>query len=900
MRLLLFRSALATFGLCALVLEPMAARAAEGPQVQQVVIAFKTHFDIGYTSMAADVVKRYRTTMIDQALQVCDQNRDLPPEQQFVWTIPGWPMKKILEDWEGQTPQRKQRILRAYREGRFVTHALPFTTHTELLELEDLVRGMGFASQLSRAAGLPLPRDAKMTDVPCHTWAIPTLLKRAGVDFLHLGCNAGSRSPVVPMLFWWEGPDGSRVLTMYSEAGYGTGLVAPKDWPYKTWLALVHTGDNHGPPTPDEVKKLLEQARQRLPGVKVRIGRLSDFADALLAEKPDLPVVRADMPDSWIHGPLCDPAGARLARNLRPMIAAAESLQTLLGAWGVAVPDARTTIASAYEQSLLYGEHTWGGALAWVTPYDKKRRRFHYGDVWKAERAQGRFKRLEESWEEHTNYIRAARDLITPVLESDLQALAKAAGAEGKRIVVFNPLPWKRDGLVSLKAGAVPALKAIDNDQVVPVKSHGAALRFVARDLPPMGYRTYVPAPQAARPTELKADQHANLLESPFFKAVVDPASGSVRSLVDKRSGRELVDDSAPQKFGQYLYERFDADQVAEYVKAYVKISADWAVNEIGKPALPPASEAPYRAAMPKACRLRVEQSSLSVAAVMDCGAGNGLPHAVTTRVILYQDLPCVDIEVTLHDKPADPWPEAGWICLPLKTDQPQFRLGRLGSIVDPARDVVAGANRYLFAINSGLTVTDPAGRGAGLCPMDHALVSLDTPGVMKYSKDFVPKAPRVFVNLFNNHWTTNFRLWNEGTWTSRVRVWAVEGSDLAAALVTPSAEARFPLLAAMADGAAGKLPATQAGLEVARPGVLVTAFGPNPDDGELRLRLWEHAGQGGACQVRLPARLGAASTQPVDLRGQPLGASLPVQNGTFTVEMGAFAPASFLLKTQK
>ena len=53
---------------------------------------------------------------------------------------------------------------------------------------------------------------------------------------------------------------------------------------------MRHTGDNHGPPRPEEVKQLLEEAKVRLPGVRVRIGRLSDFGDAILAEKPELPV----------------------------------------------------------------------------------------------------------------------------------------------------------------------------------------------------------------------------------------------------------------------------------------------------------------------------------------------------------------------------------------------------------------------------------------------------------------------------------------------------------------------------------------------------------------------------------------------------------------------------------
>ncbi len=375
-------------------------------EIREVIITFKTHFDIGYTDLPNAIVQRYRTTMIDQALDVVDRNRGLPAEQQFVWTIPGWPMSKIVEDWPGQTPDRQRRILQAVKDGRFVVHGLPFTLHTELLEPEDLVRGLGYASRLSRELGLPLPRDAKMTDVPSHSWILPTLLRHAGIDFLHLGCNSASSSPEVPLLFWWEGPDGSRLLTMYSAAGYGTGLVPPADWPYRTWLVVQHTGDNHGPPTPDEVKQLLAEAAQKLPGVKIRIGRLSDFADAIIAEKAEIPVVRGDMPDTWIHGPMCDPAGAKIARNLRPAMGTVESLTTLLDIWGRPVlnTDCDRLITHAREESLLYGEHTWGGALSWVTKYGKDIK-WDYGDAWKADRAAGRFSKLEKSWAEHTRYI---------------------------------------------------------------------------------------------------------------------------------------------------------------------------------------------------------------------------------------------------------------------------------------------------------------------------------------------------------------------------------------------------------------------------------------------------------------------------------------------------------------
>jgi hypothetical protein len=912
-------------------------------EVREVIITFKTHFDIGYTDLASNVVQRYRTTMIDQALKVVDQNRDLPPEQQFVWTIPGWPMSKILEDWPGQTPERKRQILQAFKDGRFVVHGLPFTMHTELLEPEDLVRGLGFASRLSRDAGVALPRDAKMTDVPCHSWILPTLLKHAGIDFLHLGCNSASSSPEVPPLFWWEGPDGSRLLTMYSASGYGTGLVPPKDWPYRTWLALEHTGDNHGPPTPEEVSKLLAEATQKLPGVKVRIGRLSDFADAVITEKADIPVVRGDMPDTWIHGPMCDPAGAKIARNIRPSLGYAESLNTLLHIWGVTVPDATSAVADAHEQSLLYGEHTWGGALSWVTAYGKKLK-WGYGDTWKADRAAGRFTKLEASWAEHTAYIEKARDLVTPILEDAMRALAQSVGPEGPRVVVFNPLPWKRDGVVHVKSGGtgIISLKPAEGGPAVAVTSEGDELYFVARDIPAMGYRTFVPAqavPWRGRPAlasrghpglalpghessvagetqgqdapttkeqgqgglatdQLRSDAQAGVIENESLKVTLDPKRGGIRSVLDKRTGRELVDQSSTYILGQYLYERFDADQVAAYTGAYVKNHSDWAVAELGKPAMPPADETPYERVLAQPDEIRMGQSPMSVVATMHCAPTAGLSHGVTISAILYAGQPYLDLEVTVHNKPADNWPEAGWICLPVNVQKPQFRLGRLGGIADPTRDFIRGSNHDLQAVHTGVTIADAEGRGVGICPVDSPLVSLDRPGLLRYSPDFVPSNPVVFVNFFNNQWTTNFRLWNEGTWTTQVRLWAFDRFDAQSALVTPSLEARYPLLAAAADGKAGTLPATQKGLELSARGTLVTAFGPNPDGPGTVLRLWEYAGVRGPCEVHLPAGLNAKEVQPVNLRGEPVGKPLSVEKDTFTVNLTAFAPASFIIPT--
>ena len=873
--------------------------AAEGTgQVNQVVVVFKTHFDIGYTDMASNVLSRYRTTMARDALKVVESNKDLPAHLQFVWTLPGWPLTQMIKEGPDQDPGQRKQILASIQNGRFAVHALPFTTHTELLELEDLVRGLGYSSQISRQGGLALPRDAKMTDVPCHSWVLPTLLRHAGVDFLHLGCNAASRSPEVPPLFWWEGPDGSRLLTMYTAESYGTDLVPPKGWPHKTWLALIHTGDNHGPPTPAEVQKLFKEAGEKLPGVRIKIGRLSDFSDAILAEKPELPVIKGDMPDTWIHGPMCDPAGAKIARNMRPMINMADSMNTLLRIWRVANSASASSVSKAYEKSLLYGEHTWGGALYWVSKYDDGRS-LEYGDAWKARYSAGRYQKLEDSWSEHTSYIESARDLISPLFASQMETLAANVAVKGERIVVYNPLPWMRNGLVTFQSrgGAIQAVESVEGAIPLTVEPVGDGYRFYAKDIPAMGYRTYkiigkIPGQIAARSMPA-----ANTLESPFFRIVLDPKSGGINSLIDRRTGREWVDPSATPKLGQHLYERFSAREMQSFVDAYVKIKASWASNELGKPNMPPATEKPYQAASPTNLKIRFETSTLSMVADIRSVASSSMPFGVATRITLYQDIPVIDLEMTMENKPADPWPEAGWLCLPFKVTNPRFLLGRLGSIIDPTKDIVPGANHYLMALNTGMAVLDDQGQGIGICPIDNPLVSLDEPGCWKYARQFIPKRAAVFVNLFNNQWTTNFRLWNQGTWKSRVRLWVINGDDPKGSMIVPSLEARYPLQCVTQNGTGGSLPSTQRGLELSSRNVMVNAFGSNPDGEGAILRLWEMAGKSGSCTIKLPPGFVATKALKVNLRGEPIGSEIPVEQGALKIDIGAFAPVTLQLK---
>jgi hypothetical protein len=283
----------------------------------------------------------------------------------------------------------------------------------------------------------------------------------------------------------------------------------------------------------------------------------------------------------------------------------------------------------------------------------------------------------------------------------------------------------------------------------------------------------------------------------------------------------------------------------------------------------------------------------------MDCPGDlpNHLP-ASSLRVTVHPGQPYLDLALTIKDKARDNWPEADWLSLPFNINQPQFRVGRSLGVMDPARDILSGANRNMYAVGPCVTLTGADAAGIALCPLDHPLISLDTPGCWKFSLDFNPQRPVVYLNMYNNQWNTNYRYWYPGTWNSRVRLWTFGKMTTISEPFITSLEARHPLLAASADGQGGSLPTERTGLAVSRRGVTITAFGSNPDGirGTL-LRVWEQAGVSGELIVICPAGDKYLAATPVNLRGEKAGKPLRLKSGELKFMLNAYAPASFILE---
>ncbi len=269
--------------------------------IKDVYIIFKTHLDIGYTDLAKNVTERYLTDFIPRAIETGYKLKgtDTP----FVWTVGSWLI------WQGLKHDTDGRLDRAIRDGIIAWHALPFTTHTELMSEKLFKYGLSLAKRLDERYE-KFSVGAKMTDVPGHTAAIVPMLADAEVKMLHIGVNPSCPLPPgLPLVFKWK-RDGKSINVVYSY-GYGHDTVIGD-------MAIVfgHTNDNLGPQSAEEVAELYREIGQRYPGAKLHASTLNDVAIAL--ENQEIPYVfEGEIGDTWIYGSESDPKKTALFRELQ-------------------------------------------------------------------------------------------------------------------------------------------------------------------------------------------------------------------------------------------------------------------------------------------------------------------------------------------------------------------------------------------------------------------------------------------------------------------------------------------------------------------------------------------------------------------------------------------------------
>lgn len=277
---------------------------------------------------------------------------------------------------------------------------------------------------------------------------------------------------------------------------------------------------------------------------------------------------------------------------------------------------------------------------------------------------------------------------------------------------------------------------------------------------------------------EIHGHNGQTAVKTQYFTLSIDPGTGAISRLLDKRTNREWA--SAKNTLAHFRYETFDSEQCNRYVHQFaapppeitqmpVFLNGYWTImnNIWGKPGL---DKYPVEARTwePVLQRASVEETPaahrlIAELRIPDTGArvANFVawPRRLAMEILLPKASPEIQITLWCIDKRANRLPEAMW--LSFSPDAPSlegWRLDKLNRPVAP-NDVMSQAGRHMHAVTRHVRYDDA--KGAFL------LETLDAPLIapgQRLLTDFNNRQPDmregIHVNLYNNLWNTAFPQW--------------------------------------------------------------------------------------------------------------------------------------------
>lgn len=314
----------------------------EKEKIKKVHVVFKTHLDIGFTDMAQSVLDKYTTDYIPHALELAEQ-MNTREHKEFIWTVGSYLIDYFLEHG---TQENCENLKKAIVNGDICWHGLACTTSTELLDEDLLDFNLSISDRLDQMFGKKT-MGTKMTDVPGHTKSMIHAMCAHGKKYLHIGVNGSSMLPEVPPTFVWK--DGDEEIIVQYSFDYGTPCYVEG---MDEVLEFVHTRDNRGPQSIEEIQTEMNKIREKYPKAEVVASTIDDYARELLKFKDNLPVLEEEIGDTWIHGVASDPVKTMRYRALLHL----KDQWKARGLFEWDDPKFRDFMTNL----MLVAEHTWG------------------------------------------------------------------------------------------------------------------------------------------------------------------------------------------------------------------------------------------------------------------------------------------------------------------------------------------------------------------------------------------------------------------------------------------------------------------------------------------------------------------------------------------------------------
>src|SRR6267378_2093165 len=656
-------------------------------------------------------------------------------------------------------------------------------------------------------------------------------------------------------LFWWESPDGSRILT-YFPHDYAAGIEPTQmAMDLSTWIPSIYgtdakqqseilhlygVGDHGGGPT----RTMLDNAaRWMKPDVvypNIRFSTAKSFFDDLEKKLPTMtvPTWRDELYFEYHRGVQTTQAETKKrVRTTEELLLNAEKFSALATLYGRPYPS--EDFDRSWKDLLFDDFHDIlpGSGIA-VNYLDAKRN-------------------LED-------VSRVGRGILDGSL-SEIGARINTTGP-GVAVAVFNSMSWPRNEVVEAEVqlpGLAPAIQVVDGagkpvpSQLLATDKATHRTRLLLRvSVPGLGYRTYYvrgAVKQATAPARLKAS--ADVLENDLVRLKVDPQTGCMTSLYDKRSETEALaasetDTGGPRQSvcGNLLQtfrdkpKQWDAWNIdADFEKEY------WDLDRADEVKL--VENGPLRAI------LRVRNHFQNSTFVRDITITAGSAR--------------VDVNTT-----AD-WHEKHIL---LKVAVPSSAHNDKATFEIPYGSIERPTTRNTPAEKAKFEV--PALHWADISDATHGVSLLND---CKYGYDAKGNVLRLSL-LRSPEWPDPHA--DEGLHEFTYSLYPHGGSWRDALTVRRGFELNYPLLVRQIERHEGELKDQNSFLGVQGDTVVLTATKKAEDGNRLILRFYEWAGKESDVKLRLPA--GALEVSETDLMERPLK-TLTIENDGVTVHTKPF-----------
>jgi alpha-mannosidase len=713
------------------------------------------HTDIGYTRPQTEILPEHMR-YIDYALDYCDQTDSLPEEARFRWTCEtSWALSEYLNS---RPAAQIERLKKRVAEGRIELTGL-FLNSSDLSDEATIASYLQPVKQF-RDAGIPITA-AMQDDINGVPWCLVDYLDGCGIHYLSMGQNdTRALKPFDrPTTFWWQSPSGNRILVNRPEHymfGNSLGIltnantfgqalfqhlsnIMKKGYPYDHY-AIQFSGyltDNSPPST--TACRLVEEWNKKYIWPRLQLATISEFGKYMVKEHAqEIPVYRGAWPDWWIDGFGSACMETAYTRQAHEDFIANQGLMAMAVMMHSPIPDHLGELSKEISTDLaFYDEHTFGAAESITDP------------------------RIENSMVQWNEKAAFTWDAVKKngILKEEIMGILqdKLPHLNCPSITVFNTLSWPRSGIVKVYIDhqLLPlgrSFNVVDElNRTVPIqqmesREEGTYWALYATDVPPMGFTNYRIILGKENRTDNKI-KFTGILENKYYRLRINPVKGTIKSLYDKKLGKELVDTKSAYQPGQFIYERLGKNrhqlEVLKLDEATRTVLQDVHVS-------PDITDGP------------VWQSISLHGSMPECAEKDG----ITCEIRLYKTVKKIELYYSLK-KLSLTDPEGGYIAFPFQLDNGHLVFEVQGGTVRPGKDQLEGSASDWNGIQNFVSLKNENSQVVLVSP-EIPVVQLGALNLGKFSRIANPETNSIFSWVFNNYWTTNFRAYQEGElkWT--------------------------------------------------------------------------------------------------------------------------------------